>query len=194
MNAPRSDRCNAGWFLAFALLLGCSSETIEDLKKKVGQGVDEVKGAGKDATNQVAGLGSHLKLQMGETVEAKACFASLTRLSGSRPAVLQLTSYLDPKHESFPSVLIWAEAPSHQADSLAGQKIKARIYVQPKADGPVWQSAADEPIELSISKASAQELAGEITSGKLVSSEGGAGVELRGSFGSSVRGDSGGGG
>jgi len=183
---PRARLC-----LLFALLVGCNSETVQDLKKKVGEGVDKVKQVGQDATDQVgdqvAATNSYLQLEMGEAVEAKACFASLTQLPGSRPAVLQLTSYADPERESFPSVLIWAEVPSHQPDSLAGQKVKAQIYVQTKADGPVWQSAPGEPIELTIIKAGTQELAGEIASGRLVSSDGVGGVELRGKFGGALR-------
>jgi hypothetical protein len=124
---------------------------------------------------------------MGQTVDAKTCFASLTRLPGSRPVVLQLTSYADPQRETFPSVLIWAEVPSHQPDSLAGQRVKAQIYVQTKADGPVWQAAPGDSIELNITKAGAQEFAGEIASGKLVSSDGGDGVELKGTFGGALR-------
>jgi hypothetical protein len=183
---PRTTLC-----LILALLVGCSSETIDDLKKKVGEGVDKVKNVGQEATDhvadQVAGANSYLQLEMGEALDAKACFVSLTQLPGSRPAVLQLASYSDAQRESFPSVLIWAEVPSHQPDSLVGQKVKAQIYVQAKADGPVWQSAPEEPIEVSITKAGAQEFAGEIASGKIISSDGGATVDVRGKFGGPLR-------
>jgi hypothetical protein len=183
---PRATLC-----LIFALIVGCSSETIDDLKKKVGEGVDKVKNVGQEATekvaDQVAGANSYLQLEMGEALDAKACFVSLTQLPGSRPAVLQLTSYSDAEHESFPSILIWAEVASHQPDSLAGQKVKAQIYIQAKADGPVWQSVPGEPIEVSITKASAQEFAGEIASGKIISSDGGGGIDVRGKFAGALR-------
>jgi hypothetical protein len=69
---------------------------------------------------------------------------------------------------------------------LAGQKLKAQVFVQTAADGPVWQSALAEPIELTIAKSGAQELTGEISAGKVTSSDG-ASVELRGKFGGALR-------
>jgi hypothetical protein len=183
---PRATFC-----LIFAMIVGCSSETLDDLKKKVGEGVDKVKNVGQEATDQVAdqvvGANSYLQLEMGEALDAKACFISLTQLPGSRPAVLQFTSYSDAERESFPSVLIWAEVSSNQPDSLAGQRVKAQIYVQAKADGPVSQSAPGQPIEVSITKAGAQEFAGEIASGKIISSDGGASIDVRGKFGGALR-------
>jgi len=190
-NCRKAGRPRATLCLILTLLVGCSSETMDNLKKKVGEGVDKVKNVGQDATDQVAdqvaSASSYMQLEMGEALDAKACFVSLTQLPGSRPAVLQLASYADAERESFPSVLIWAEVPSHQPESLAGQKVKARIFVQAKADGPVWQSAPDEPIEVSITKAGAQEFAGEIASGKIISSDGGAAVDVRGKFGGAIR-------
>jgi hypothetical protein len=200
INAPFSEservmsNCRGGGWpaatlsLAFALLAGCNSDTLQDLKNKVGQGVDKVKEAGQGAAEKVgAAAPSYLSLEMGGAVDAKSCYASLTKLPGARPAVLQLTSYEDPKNEQFPSVFIWAEVPSHQPDSLAGQKFKAQVYVQKEANGPVWKSEIAEPIELTIAKSGGQELAGEISAGKVTSSDGGASIELRGKFGGAMR-------
>jgi hypothetical protein len=181
MSNCRGGGWPAATVLAFALLAGCNSETVQELKnkvKEVGQGAAEKVGA---ATSS-----SFMKLEMGESVEAKTCFASLIKLPGTRPAVLQLTSYDDPKNERFPSVFIWAEVPSHQPDSLAGQKLKAQVFVQTAADGPVWQSELSEPIELTIAKSGAKELTGEISAGKVTSSDG-ASVELRGKFDGALR-------
>lgn len=165
-------------------------KSIEEAKQAVSETVETVKEqapAAPSATKSPAVPVGSIELTAGEPVKTGGCYGRILAFSAGRPAVLQLTSYEDARAEAFPSVFLRAQLPEGAAEALAGQTVQAEVYVRVKADGPILHSAADRPVELKITAADGATIAGEVTLGQLVSTDGGNPVDVTGKFTGSMR-------
>lgn len=181
------QRSNWGWSAILLLSLnGCSGEmpsvNMQDIKEAVNEKVEQVQQA-------AAPLTTGMELELGGPTTTSECYAALMTVSPKHPPVLQVTSYASPEAETFPSVFLRCEAPAGQPGSLVGQKIRAQAYVQLARDGAVWHAPADQPVEVSITAATAESITGEITAGQVVNSQDNSRLDLRGTFTGKLQGE-----
>ncbi len=119
-------------------------------------------------------------------VETSACYARLITLGGGRPAVLQLTSYPSPSQEVFPAVFFQGAVRASSLSGLVGKKIPGQLYIQPVEDGPIWHSASDAPVELTVTSANPRAVIAEISGGELRHTASTARTTIQGIFSATV--------
>ena len=111
--------------------------------------------------------------------EVPRCYLSRLTVSATQPAILVIRNYKQEPPDSFPALYLRATLPS--VESLAGQKMSALLFVQTGAKSAVWHTAPAQPVELEITTAEGDSLAGRFT-GRIVSTDGGDPVDVRGDF------------
>ena len=175
------------WLLVPVVALACSSgcEPAKSSKKGRG-GAPPPPQLAASPPPKVFGLGN-IELTLDQPVKTSGCSASLISLGAGRRRVLQVTSCQDPTQEHFPSVFLRAEVSADTPAALVGQKLAARAYVQVRRDGPVWHSLPDRPVELTVTFANGTGVEGELLGGRLVSTETGQAVDVKGKFTGSFR-------
>ena len=55
-----------------------------------------------------------------------------------------------------------------------------QMFLQARAEGPVWHTLRDQPVELTLTAADANTFTAEITAGKLVNSDTGQAIDVKG--------------
>ncbi|NQT36224.1 MAG: hypothetical protein HQ581_01975 [Planctomycetes bacterium] len=123
-----------------------------------------------------------IELTLDGPVRTQKCYASLAGGMSGRPAVLQITSYEDPGSERFPSVFLRAEVTATSPAALKGLKTSAKLYVQRKADEPVWCCLPNQPVEIEIYEADDRKIAVEILRGELMDMGTGRSVKVSGAL------------
>ena len=170
------------WLLVPAVALTCVSGC--DPPKKSNKGSTDAPPPpmlAAPAAPKVLGSGS-IELTLDEPVKTGTCYASLIVLPSGGRRLLQLTSYQEPKREYFPSVFLRAEVSADTPAALVAQKLTAQAYVQVRQDGPVWHSLPDQPVQLTITYGGDTGVEGELVGGRLVSSETGQAIDVKGKF------------
>jgi hypothetical protein len=170
--------------LGILLLAGCNNDKfsnsvqkgLDQVKDKVGQTTDSI----KETVKEQANLAGSMELTLDQPLKTGRCYLALVRLSDGRPTVLQITSYQEPTDESFPSAMLRGETSAPAPAALAGQKVAVQMFLQARADGPVWHTLRDQPVELTLTSADANTFAAEITAGKLVNSDTDQAIDIRG--------------
>jgi hypothetical protein len=173
--------------LVVVCLAGCSKEqfsqavnkSVEQVQQKVTQTVETVK--------EQANLAGSLELTLDQPIKTGRCYASLFQLSEGRPSVFQITSYQSTTDENFPSAMLRAEISQTTLTALVGQKVSAQVYLQSVANGPIWHTQHDQPVELSITAADDKSVSGEVVSGKVINTDSGQSVDVKGKFTAAVR-------
>jgi hypothetical protein len=178
--------------LRSTLLVGLASVAIaagcDKVSKLAGQATEQAQQVVSNAVEEIkqtAGAAGSVELQLEQPVTAKCCYASLLKVNG-RPTVLQVASYSDPSGESFPSFFLRATTEQSDLAALVGSAIPAEVYVQAEADGPIWHSTADQPAQIVIRSAAADEFAADLQ-GVLVNSGSGATREVTGKLSGSLK-------
>jgi hypothetical protein len=152
---------------------------------KVSQLTEQAQQVVSNTVEDIKPESSSVELQIERPVTAKGCYASLLRVGG-RPAVLQVASYRDPSHESFPSFFLRAQTEQTEPGALVGAVIPAEVYVQPEADGPIWHTAADQPAQIVVRGAAADGFAADLQ-GVFVNSATGASQSVTGKLNGSLK-------
>jgi hypothetical protein len=128
-----------------------------------------------------------IELSLAPPLQTADCYVSLRPASGQVPPLLQVTSYLDSRSESFPSVLIRAIVPSGQLRDLVEQPLAAKIFVTRDANGPVWETPDKEPAQIVLKAIDGSRAVGMIQSAKLIDQGTGQQQVVRGRFSGGVR-------
>ncbi len=127
----------------------------------------------KQANPTVLPTSVALDLGAAGKVATSECFVQLLPTKYDLPAILRITSYANPKSESFPSVMIQANAPADDLKSLIDQSIEAKVFVQNSPDGPVWETLPEEPALVTIKNVDdSGRIVGSISSATLISTTG----------------------
>lgn len=151
---------------------------VDDLKQDAEQLADRA----KTAVGEQLNLAGSMTLQLGKPLERQGCYAQLTQLSGGRQSVLQLRSYEEAGKESFPSVYLHAHVDASDMQSLIGQPLTARLFVQEKQDGPIWYSAEGENIQWTIASIEDGTVNAKVSPSTLLNTDTGQGIEVTGQF------------
>jgi hypothetical protein len=172
--------------LAATCLASCDKlpTSLDEAKKAVTGATDQAQQSVANVTEtakQVTGAAGSIEINLDPPLLAQGCYASVYAGSSTRPAVLQITSYNDPSGESFPSIFARAEVKSSSPSDLTGQKFSARLYIQTAADGPVWQSTDDQPVELTVMQVDGTNITADIK-GMLLNCETGESKPISGAF------------
>jgi len=122
-----------------------------------------------------------MKLTIDQPLQISACYASFSHLKAAGSGVLQLQSYRDAQHESFPSVLVRAQCSAGTLAELTGQTLGAQMFVQSQQNGPLWTATA-QPVQLKITAIEGKLLKAEIAGGSLTQSATGASQPVTGAF------------
>jgi hypothetical protein len=163
------------------LLVACSKEDVNSLVEKTKQTVSDtaakttetVKDKIDDATavaKEKLQLSGKCELQCGGPVATPACFARLITFEDGRPSVLQLQSYRDFSEESFPSVYVHAQVTASQPSELNGISVSAQAFVQSQAQGAIWYTDPDNPVQIKVNSVIDGLVNVEFVSGKLLNS------------------------
>jgi hypothetical protein len=170
---------------------GCSKEDLTGALDKAKNAVSENAAKAKDAVQSKMGatadqvqqqlnLAGSIELTVGDAVKTDACYVSLLPQGAGRPTVLQLQSYRDAEHESFPSVFLQAHVQANSMAELIGEPIAARLFVQREAQGPVLFSDIATPIELKITSVEERVISAELSGAKLRDTSTGAELPVTG--------------
>jgi hypothetical protein len=170
-------------WLSAALAVGCN-KLMEQAKEaadkaagevaKVTESVSDTATAAKEQLN----MAGSMELTVGEPMKTNACYARIVSPGAGRATVLQLQSYGQAGQESFPSVFLQAQVAAATPAELAGQVVKARLFVQRATGGPVLFSENASPIELEVVSIADKILTAKILSGTLRDSATGASVPV----------------
>lgn len=178
----------------FALLASAGCDKISGIIEDPGKAVQEQMQAVQETASKavesvketVSGSGS-AELTLDKPLNATACFATLVQPGDGRGAVLELKNHSHATAESFPSYLFHATAPSASWPELAGQQLSGQLFVRFDANGPIWFTPRDQPVEVRISTSDGQSLEAEIVGGSLTSTDGAPLPALAGKFHAVVR-------
>ncbi len=180
----RPPRIGASLLLAAVVAAGgcdyiskLSSQVEKEAQQVVAHTVEEVK--------QQVGTAGSIELDLGGPVATKGCYARLLPISG-RPTILQVTSYADADSESYPSFFLRAEAPSAEPGALVGVSLPVEMYLQSEADGAIWHSKPDEPAQIVVRSAAADDFAADLQ-GVLVNTATGAQLNVTGKMKGTLR-------
>lgn len=157
-----------------AILAGCSKEKLGELydktKQKVSEGTQQVQQSVQSATGaakEQLSLAGTAELQLDAAVATSGCYAYFVPGVSGRPNLLQLRSYRDPEHESFPSMMLQAQVAAAGLSELTGQVVAAQLFVQKDANSPVFYTAPGSHVELKLVSTDDKLLTAEIISGGL---------------------------
>jgi hypothetical protein len=178
----------SGW-LAIAVAVGCSKETLQQLPS-----MDEAKKAVVSATQsatetvkQTAGMAGKIDGNFGGPFTAQGCYGGWLISGNDLPSVLMITSYHEPDSEKFPSVMIRCVSEQTRLGEMAGKAtLVDRIFVQETEKSAVWELPAEQTGTVNLQTASDLEFAGEVTA-DLVNTESGEMRKFTGKFGGEVR-------
>jgi hypothetical protein len=163
-------------------LAGCGESApaqVAKATKSVQAAVERV----QETAAQTAGItqGS-IELALDEPLRAEQCFATFAPKGISRPGVLQLMTYEDPKAEAFPSVLLWASGDAASATELVGQTIEGHLFVQREAGRGTWSSSTLRPVAITVVHADLFSVTCEIADAEVVRADGELSVKANGKF------------
>lgn len=178
-------------FCGLFLLLGCSKEAREELSEKLKKSTETVAQKQEEFRESVASqterIGTRInpariELQIGSepVIEVASCFGEWLQFSDGRPAVLQLRSYQDRQQETYPAIFARAIVPAN-SNEIAKQDMLVHLYVQQTADGPIFYTPDDAPVEISIIK-NDESFTAELSSCQLLDSDSGQAVQASGMF------------
>ncbi len=163
------------------LLLACSKEDVNSLVEKTKQTVSDTAAKTTETVNDKISdatavakeklqLAGKCELQCGGPIATPACYARLITFDDGRPSVLQLQSYRDIAEESFPSVYVHAQVTASQPTDLNGVSVSAQAFVQQQAQGAIWYTDPDNPIQIKVNSVADGLVKVELVSGKLLNS------------------------
>ncbi len=154
--------------MRFACLLvvlagGCSKEKMDEL---VSQAKDTATSVASDVTQEVtkevesiteaagdvSGVGDttgKATMMLDAPTEFAASYIQFVTIEG-RPSVLKIKSNKDGETDVFPAFLLQSQVTAPSLDALNGQRIAARLFAQKQADGPIWYSPDDKPVQVVI--------------------------------------------
>ncbi len=178
-------------FCGLFLLLGCSQQARKELSEKlkksteaVAQKREEFRESVESQTERIATKinPARIELQVGSepVIEAAGCFGEWLQFSDGRSAVLQLRSYQDRQQETYPAIFARAIVPA-DANQIVKQDLLVHLYVQQTADGPIFYTPDDAPVEISIMK-NDETFTAEFSSCQLLDSDTGQAVQASGMF------------
>lgn len=154
-----------------SLATGCSKEKMNELvdqAKETATSVAsdvsaEVKAAAEttaakvesvaETAGDVSGIGDttgRATMTLDTPTEFAASYIQVLTINPGRPSVLKISSGKDGDLSTFPAFLIQANLTVDNLQALAGQTIPARLFAQKESSGPIWYSADDAPIPVSI--------------------------------------------
>ncbi len=166
-----------GLVVAFSaiLLASCGGKlpTLEEAKQSV---AETVQSAPTIIDN------GKFELTVGTPIGTSSCYVKTVAFSANRPAVVQFSSYKDPKAESFPSIFVRAELPAGATSLAAGQSLSGQVYLQEKADGAVWHVDSVSPVELSVTLADGKIVDATIARGAVINTESGTSTPISGTL------------
>ncbi|MGE0605792.1 MAG: hypothetical protein AB7O62_01610 [Pirellulales bacterium] len=164
------------WAAAAATLLascGGKLPTLEEAKETV---AETVKSAPTIIDN------GKCELTVSAAISTSSCYVKTMTFSAGRPAIVQFTSYKDPNSESFPSIMVRAELPAGATSLASGQTLSGQVFIQEKADGPVWHSQSDSPVVVSVTLADGKIVDATISADGITNSETSAATPISGSL------------
>lgn len=174
--------CCAVLGMAAGALAGCGESApaqIAQATKNVQAAVEQV----QETAAQAAGISTgSIELSLDDPLRTEKCFATFTPKGISRPGVLQLMTYEDPKAEEFPSVLLWATGDAASATELVGQTIEGHLFVQRDAGRGTWSSSTLRPIAITVVHADPFSVTCEIADAEVVRADGEQSVKASGRF------------
>lgn len=168
--------------MAAGLLAGCGESApaqIAQATKNVQAAVEQVQETAAQATGISVGS---VELSLDGPLRIEQCFANFTPKGISRPGVLQLMTYEDPKEEGFPSVLLWASGDAASATELVGQTIEGHLFVQREAGRGTWSSSTLRPIAITVVQADLLSVTCEIADAEVARADGEQTVKASGKF------------
>ncbi len=143
----------------------------------------------KANTTRPQNIHTSIKLTLDGPVVARKCHASLATGMPGRPDILQMTSYEGAGRESFPSILLRAEVTATSLASLNGLKVPAELFVQQKAEEPVWCCLPGQPVEIEIYETDDTKISVEVLRGELTNTSTGQSVKVTGDLKGAAIGD-----
>ena len=192
------------WLILPVFVVGCFTSCKEDLSNLVKKGQDtasKVKdGAGvgspppppppPDASGtsqpKAAGGRGMMELTLDKPVKIDGAHVSLIAVPGGRPTVLQIANCEDESDETYPSMLFHAEVSGGALSELTNEKVSGQLFVRTTENGPVYHSSRNQPVELTITTADENTVAGEIK-GQVVNTETNKPVTVTGKFSESLQ-------
>ena len=147
----------AASFFALGGAAGCEwfEGAIEETTQTVQKTTEKVVDTAANAIEENTPAEKFVKLVVGtRSVSSATCSVKLIPPIAGRPAVLKITSYEDPSAESFPSILIQANAAgSTSVNDIIDQPLQAQIKVATSDVDPVWFTPDDQPANITIRSA-----------------------------------------
>ena len=152
----RSPICLTPILLLPFVVVGCSSEKLNELANKAKQTVSEqadkitdtVKektGAATDAAKEQMALAGSCELSLDAPLNTSACYVSFLPQGSGRPSVLQLRSYRDAGQESFPSVLFQAQVKGRAESASFKDKRSPESYSSRRSKTDQFGLVRQEP-------------------------------------------------
>ncbi len=157
---------------ACLLLLGSGCDWLDKKATEVKQTASSTSQQVVDRVKQTVNAAGNVELSLaGTPVKTSGCYGSLILVASGRPAVFQVTSYVDPKGETFPSVMFRAVAKVETPAGLANQSLSGQLFVQLEPDGAVWHTPDGQPAVLTNQTAADGAFTGTLAPCQLVSTE-----------------------
>lgn len=127
-----------------------------------------------------------MELTLDKPVKIDGAHVSLIAVPGGRPTVLQIANCEDESDETYPSMLFHAEVSGGALSELTNEKVLGQLFVRTTENGPVYHSSRNQPVELTITTADENTVAGEIK-GEVVNTETNKPVTVTGKFSESLQ-------
>jgi hypothetical protein len=147
-----------------------AKESVSKGVEQAKEGVQKISETAKQATTtakEVAGLSGKISLTFNPPLTTSGGYATFTAPVGDRSGAIAVQSYAAGKTESFPSVYVRALTSAKTLNELAGTSLACEIFVQEKADGPIWRLTTGDAAQLKITAVEPKLLKAEITSASL---------------------------
>lgn len=188
----RSTRASSRPFFMIALLgalavapTGCGegdvteqlNKGLEQAKESVSKGVEQAKEGvqkisetAKQATTtakEVAGLSGKITLSFNPPIATTGAYAAFTAPAGDRSGAIAFQSYAPGQAETFPSVYVRSLTSAKTLNELIGTSLACEIFVQEKADGPIWRLTAGDAAQIKITAVEGKLVKAEISGASL---------------------------
>lgn len=185
--SPARRRHKVSALLAFLVLspIGCGggnvseqiSKSFEEAKESVSKSVEQAKEGvqkmgetAKQATTtakEAAGLAGKITLSFNPPMSTQGAYAYFTAPTGDRNGAIAFQSYSAGQAETFPSVYVRSLTTAKTLNELVGTTVPCEIFVQEKADGPVWRQTASDAAQIKIISVEGKLVKAEISSAAL---------------------------
>jgi hypothetical protein len=168
------------------------TKSFEEAKESVSKGVEQAKEGvqkmgetAKQATTtakEAAGLSGKMTLSFNPPISTTGAYAYFTAQTGDRNGAIAFQSYSAGQAETFPSVYVRSLTTAKTLNELVGTTVPCEVFVQEKADGPVWRQTAGDAAQLKIMAVEGKLVKAEIQGASLHETSAEQAVTVNGQF------------